>query len=270
MRQLGARAEGSWQTSRKMATVELGMVPGLLERGRSRTMDVLKKFVAVDNHGAVKVGELHREMRSKKLVKNKVHNRILGSGHPGRRGWAHLASARRCVAYLYRHLEWWETTKDGASASRRGLARFLPGHFPRNRRVRMGSHVTSVQGFAPGSEKQEDKWKQNGKIAAMKEAKDKGTTKTNQARAQFRLDLRAIHPEKAQRPPWKKRWKVLNNERGYRRLQVNGEGVPVAFVWKVSAVVVRRSLSHSVSCAMCELRTIQVMSSGTSSDDQHE
>ena len=39
------------------------MVPDLLERGRSRIMDGLKKFIAVDGHEAVKVGELHRETR---------------------------------------------------------------------------------------------------------------------------------------------------------------------------------------------------------------
>ena len=41
------------------------MVPGLLERGRSRIMDGLKKFFAVDSHEAVKVGELHRVVRTR-------------------------------------------------------------------------------------------------------------------------------------------------------------------------------------------------------------
>ena len=45
------------------------VVPGLLERSRSRRMDWLRKFTAVDNHEAVKVGDLHRETRSKKVVR---------------------------------------------------------------------------------------------------------------------------------------------------------------------------------------------------------
>ena len=32
-------------------------------------MDWLRKFIAVDNHKAVKVGDLHRETRSKKVAK---------------------------------------------------------------------------------------------------------------------------------------------------------------------------------------------------------
>ena len=47
------------------------IVSGLLERSRSRIMDELRKFIAVNNHGAVKVGDLHRETSSKKVVKPK-------------------------------------------------------------------------------------------------------------------------------------------------------------------------------------------------------
>ena len=39
------------------------IVPGLLKRSRSRTVDVLKKFIAVGSHEAVRVGDLLRETR---------------------------------------------------------------------------------------------------------------------------------------------------------------------------------------------------------------
>ena len=58
------------------------IVPGLLGRRRSRIMVRLRKFIAVDNHEAVKVGYLHRGTSGEA----KVHKRILGSGHPGRCG----------------------------------------------------------------------------------------------------------------------------------------------------------------------------------------
>ena len=45
------------------------IVSGLLEKSRSRITDGLRKFTAVDNHEAVKVGDLKRETRSKKVVK---------------------------------------------------------------------------------------------------------------------------------------------------------------------------------------------------------
>ena len=48
------------------------VVTGLLERSRSRVMDGLRKFTTVDNHEAVKVGDLHRETRSKKVVMPRI------------------------------------------------------------------------------------------------------------------------------------------------------------------------------------------------------
>ena len=62
------------------------MVTGLLERSRSRTMDGLRKFIAEDNHEAVKVGDLHRETRSKNVVKPKVHGSFPGRCYPKRCG----------------------------------------------------------------------------------------------------------------------------------------------------------------------------------------
>ena len=50
------------------------IVTGLLERSRSRIMDGVRKFIAEGNHEAVTVGDLHRETRSKKMVKPKFRN----------------------------------------------------------------------------------------------------------------------------------------------------------------------------------------------------
>ena len=55
-----------------MAAVRFGQFHRfLLERGRSRIMDGLRKFIAEDNHEAATVGDLHWETRSKKVVKAK-------------------------------------------------------------------------------------------------------------------------------------------------------------------------------------------------------
>ena len=50
------------------------IVTGLLERSRSRIMDGVRKFIAEGNHEAVTVGDLHRETRSKKIVKTKFRS----------------------------------------------------------------------------------------------------------------------------------------------------------------------------------------------------
>ena len=47
------------------------IVTGLWVRSRSTTVDGLRKFISEDNHEAVKVGDLHRETMSKKVVKPK-------------------------------------------------------------------------------------------------------------------------------------------------------------------------------------------------------
>ena len=53
----------SWQTCRKMVT------QGLQERRRLKIMDGLRRFIMVDNHEVVKVGELDKNMESMKVVK---------------------------------------------------------------------------------------------------------------------------------------------------------------------------------------------------------
>ena len=100
-----------------------------------------------------------------------------------------------------------------------GLARHLPGHFPGCRGIRMGSHVSSVQGPAPSGEKQEIWRKQEGRsdqqaatckksgdlektkaLWSWKEAKDEGTdfwdlgsVQPIQTRSQVRWDLWGMH-----------------------------------------------------------------------------
>ena len=47
------------------------IVAGVLEKSRSSTKDGIRKFIAVDNYDAVKVGDMHQETKSKKVVKPK-------------------------------------------------------------------------------------------------------------------------------------------------------------------------------------------------------
>ena len=47
------------------------LVTGFLEKSRKGTMDGLRKFIEVDNHEAVKVGGLHRDIKSFKVVRPK-------------------------------------------------------------------------------------------------------------------------------------------------------------------------------------------------------
>ena len=69
------------------------VVPGLLEKSRRREMDGRRKFITVNNHAAVKIGDLEKEAKSKKKVKPKFKDRLPGSRFSGRSGRAHLASA---------------------------------------------------------------------------------------------------------------------------------------------------------------------------------
>ena len=45
------------------------IVPGLLEESRRKILDGLRLFIAVDNRAAVKIRDLHKESRSRKVVK---------------------------------------------------------------------------------------------------------------------------------------------------------------------------------------------------------
>ena len=70
---------GFRQTSRKMATVQLGKLLQVCWRSRSSFLGGVRKFTAVDNHEAVKVGDLHREAQSKNVVKPKFATDFLGA-----------------------------------------------------------------------------------------------------------------------------------------------------------------------------------------------
>ena len=93
-------------------------------------MDGLRKFIAEDNHEAVKVGYLHRETRSKKVVKLKFTadfpGAVIGEGADELTLRAHEEGVLRTFIDTSNC----RRPKMGASASRRRLARFLPGHFP--------------------------------------------------------------------------------------------------------------------------------------------
>ena len=49
-------------------------------------MDVLRKFIAVDNNAAVEIGGLEKETKSKKVVKPKFTTDFWGSCYSGRSG----------------------------------------------------------------------------------------------------------------------------------------------------------------------------------------
>ena len=93
-----------------------------VERSRSRIMDGLRKFIAVDNHAAVKVGDLPRERRPKKVVRPRFATEF--SGAVTREG-----AQEEGVLRTFIDSPKVEEEKMEASASRRGLARLLPGHF---------------------------------------------------------------------------------------------------------------------------------------------
>ena len=52
---------------------------GLLEKSRRKIMDGDKLFVAIENYAAVKIGDLEKETRSKKVVKSKFTTHSLGA-----------------------------------------------------------------------------------------------------------------------------------------------------------------------------------------------
>ena len=133
------------------------IVSCLQENSRSRMMDGLWKFIAVDSHEAVKVGDLHRETRSNadeltlRAHEEGVLRTCIDTSNVGDQRWGPpLVDA-----------EWHA---------------FCQAIFPRNRRTRVGCHVFSIPGLAPSGEKARNlKRMKNGKVLwAMKEARNKG------------------------------------------------------------------------------------------------
>ena len=103
------------------------VVAGLLERSRSSIVDGLRRFISEDNHEAVKVGDVHRETRSKTVVKPNFKAPAVI-----REGAGELTSRAREEGVL-RPFSGTSNVGDQrweASAGRRGLARLLPGYFP--------------------------------------------------------------------------------------------------------------------------------------------
>ena len=95
-------------------------------------MDGLRKCIKVDNHEAVKVQGLRRDVKSFMVVKPK-----LTPDFPGavlREGADELTlrtHGRRCTAHFHGHFECGRP-KMVASAGRCGLSCLLPGYLPGN------------------------------------------------------------------------------------------------------------------------------------------
>ena len=115
-----------------MATVQMNiLLQGLLEKSRRGIVDGLRKFIAVDNHEAVKVGGLHQDTKSSRVWKPKFTTDFPGAAiREGADELSHCnaSTRRRCIAHLHRHHEG-RCSEMAASAGRRGLACLLPGYF---------------------------------------------------------------------------------------------------------------------------------------------
>ena len=68
---------------------------GSLEKSRKGIMDGLRKFIAVDNHEAVKVGGLRQGIKILQGGEAKAYSRFSRSSDPRRSGRAATASRRR-------------------------------------------------------------------------------------------------------------------------------------------------------------------------------
>ena len=158
------------------------IVKSLFAKSRSSFMEGLWKFTAVDH--------LHRETKSKKVVKPKFTTDF--SGAVIREGADELTLRAHEEGVLRTFIDTSNARpKMGSTASRRGLARFLSGHFPGSRRTRVGSHVLPPQGLAASGEKQDIWRKQKGKSAVGYERSERqreGTIMTQIAKKKFRRE----------------------------------------------------------------------------------
>ena len=133
------------------------LVPGLLERGRSRIMDGLRNVIAVDSHEAVTVCTEKRGARRWQRPSSRQTSRELLSGTAWRSSPCEHMKKVCCAPSSTPRM--WEA-KDGGLSSRRVLAPRLPDHFSWSRRTRLGSHVLPLQGPTPSGEKQ-DIWRKH-------------------------------------------------------------------------------------------------------------
>ena len=81
-------------------------------------MDGLRKFIVVDNHDSVKVGDLHRATKSKKVVKRRFTTDFPGAVIRGGR-MISLCEHLKKVSHFHRHPERWKSKE----WSRRQLTR---------------------------------------------------------------------------------------------------------------------------------------------------
>ena len=75
---IGERQIGSWSYKTARITEKQKFLQ-VCWRGRSRIMDGIGRFIAVDNHVTVKVGDLRQETRSETLEKPKFTTDFLGA-----------------------------------------------------------------------------------------------------------------------------------------------------------------------------------------------
>ena len=120
-----------------------------------------------------------------------------------------------------------------ASASRRGLAPCLPGHFSGSRRTRVEAMYYQCKGLHQTvKRKTSGENKKAEVLLTMKEAKDKKdwaimtrTTKNKIRRERPNSGwICGVFTYEAQRPLWQKRWNVWNRVRVHHVPRVNGEG----------------------------------------------
>ena len=121
----GKPAKKKWRQPSKDGRTRFGL----------RIIDEFRKFIAVDNHAAVKIGDLEKETRSKKVVLPTFTSDFPGAVCSERSGRVHLVCARRgSGAFFHRHFTC-EKQEMESTARGRGLARHLPGGLQGSRRT---------------------------------------------------------------------------------------------------------------------------------------
>ena len=136
----------SWRTSRKMVTaLSKLVVQDRLEKSWLKIMDGLRRFIMADDHVAVKVGDLDKNMESKPVLKPKfttdVREAVIREG-------ADELTLRRQEEGMLRTFSDSTDVGDNRWRPPLGLASHLSGDCPRCRGIRMGSHVQELQGAA--------------------------------------------------------------------------------------------------------------------------
>ena len=124
---------------------------GLQEQSRSKPANELRRFIEVDNHEAVKIGDLEIYSEAIKVVGPDVDRHFPRRGGPGRGGRIGTSKRRRrCSALLHQHRHSGGQQMESTTRGRR-LARNLSGHLLERRGSGMGELVAEVRGHEQGS-----------------------------------------------------------------------------------------------------------------------